>query len=56
MDRNKIDLEKKHRRSEDMLETITTELSDEELSKISGGSLASACCTGKHIVRATIIC
>ncbi len=56
MDRNKIDLEKKHKRSEGLRETVTNELSEEELSKISGGSLASACATGKHIVRATITC
>ena len=35
---------------------VTTELSEAELSKVSGGNLASACCTGKHIASAKIIC
>ena len=56
MDRNKIDLEKNHKRSEGMRETVTAELSEKELCKISGGNLALVCCTGKHIARGKITC
>ena len=35
---------------------VTTELSEAELSKVSGGNLALVCCTGKHIASAKIIC
>lgn len=34
----------------------TIELSEAELSKVSGGNLALVCCTGKHIARAKITC
>jgi hypothetical protein len=56
MDSNKIDLEKKHKRSETLRETVTTELSEEELSKASGGRLALACATGKHFATGKITC
>jgi hypothetical protein len=49
MDNRKINLKKKDKRAEDLPADSKVELSEDELSKASGGNLASACATGAHI-------
>ena len=56
MDNRKIDLAEKGRRAEAPSNIAKTELNDDELSKVSGGALYSACVTGKHIMTGTITC
>jgi hypothetical protein len=47
-DNSKIDLKKKEKRAEGLPTDVKAELSEEELSKASGGNLASSCCNGVH--------
>ena len=62
MDSRKINLRKKEKRAEGAPNDIKMELSEEELSQVSGGSpdrsstkLFEACATGTHIKDAKII-
>lgn len=48
------DLGKKDKPAEVSNDNLKTELTDEELSKVSGGGLAQACATGSHIKQGTI--
>jgi hypothetical protein len=54
MDNSKIDLKKKDKRAEGLPTDVKAELSEEELSKASGGNLASACAKGVHLKEAKI--
>jgi hypothetical protein len=55
MDNSKIDLKKKGKRAEGLPTDLKAELSEEELSKASGGNfLASACAKGVHLKEAKI--
>lgn len=56
MDNRKIDLARNDRRTEAPFNIAKIELNDDELSKVSGGSLYSACVTGKHIKVGRITC
>jgi bacteriocin-like protein len=49
MDNRKTDLGKQHKPAEGSRDNLKAELSEEELSKVSGGRLGSACATGEHI-------
>jgi len=48
MDNSKIDLKNKGKRAESLPTDVKSELSEEELSKASGGNLASVCAKGVH--------
>ena len=56
MDNRKTDLGKQQKPTDDSWDNLTAELSEAELSKVSGGRLGSACVTGEHIKKAKIIC
>jgi hypothetical protein len=56
MDSSKTDLRKTDKRAEGARDNLKTELSEQELSKASGGRLTSACATGKHIATGKITC
>src|SRR5258708_5503239 len=49
MDNRKTDLGKQHKPAEGSRDNLKAELSEEELSKVSGGRLGSACATGEHM-------
>jgi len=54
MDKSKIDLKKKDKRTRGLPTDVDAELSEQELSKASGGNLASACTKGVHFKEAKI--
>jgi bacteriocin-like protein len=56
MDNRKADLGKQHKPAEGSRDNLKAELSEEELSKVSGGRLGSACATGEHIKKAVLTC
>lgn len=56
MDNGKIDLGKRCKPAEDSRDNLKAELSDEELSKISGGRLGLMCVHGEHIVKGRMTC
>jgi bacteriocin-like protein len=56
MDNRKTDLGKQHKPAEGSRDNLKAELSEEELSKVSGGRLGSACATGEHIKKAILTC
>jgi bacteriocin-like protein len=56
MDNGKTDLRKVDKGAEGSRDNLKTELSEQELSKVSGGRLASACATGKHLTIGKITC
>jgi len=56
MDNGKTDLRKVDKGAEGSRDNLKTELSEQELSKVSGGRLASACATGEHLTIGKITC
>jgi len=54
MDKSKIDLKKKNKSAEGLDTDVKAELTEQELSKASGGNLASACAKGVHFKDAKI--
>jgi bacteriocin-like protein len=54
MDNRRTYLEKQYKPAEGARDNLKAELSEQELSTISGGRLFSACAHGEHFKKATI--
>jgi hypothetical protein len=56
MDSRRTDFGKQHKPAESSRDILNADLSEEELSRVSGGRVGSACATGEHIKKAVLTC